>query len=187
MIKILCLVSDKSAVLAIKKRIQDEIIACKELPYYQRWVRPGSFVGPIITDNCEIDFRSPNPDNTGGINVDLVYGVFDCDYSDEVINMLTGKRDLGLQKKYGKSELPIWEIVLEIEKRYAKVTEGMFKEDKVMKCMFQDCSLEATEIVPCEIGKTGENMDVHVCKVHYDLLNNKSVSVSMEIKEEEND
>lgn len=128
MIKILCLASNELEVLAIKKRIQYEIFACKELPYYQRWVRPGAKFHPMITENCEIDFRLPNPDKTGGISADLVYGVFDCDYSDEVINMLTGKRSLGLQKKYGKSELPIWEIVLDIEKRYAKVMEGMFKE-----------------------------------------------------------
>lgn len=130
MIKILCLVSNESEVLAIKKRIQDEIFACKELPAYQRWIRPGTKFYPTVTENCEIDFRLPNPDKTGGLHVDLVYGVFDCDYSDEIINMITGKRPFDLQKKYGKSELPIWKIVLEIEKQYAKVMEGMFKEDK---------------------------------------------------------
>lgn len=130
MVKILCLVSNESEVIATKLCIQDEIFACKELPYRQRWVKPGRPFAPMITENCEIDFRLPNPDKTGGINVDLVYGAFDCDYSDEIIDILTSKRSLGLQKKYGKSELPIWEIVLDIEKRYAKVIEGMFKEDK---------------------------------------------------------
>lgn len=130
MVKILCLVSNISEELEIKKHIQDEIFACKELPAYQAWVRPGANYHPMVTENCEIDFRLPNPDKTGGLNVDLVYGVFDCDYSYELVSILTAKRSIGLQKKYGKSELPIWEIVLEIEKRYAKVTEGMFKEDK---------------------------------------------------------
>lgn len=55
-----------------------------------------------------------------------------------------------------------------------------------MKCMFQDCQFEATKIVPCKIGMTEEHIDVHVCKVHYDLLFNKSVNVSMELKENEN-
>lgn len=128
MIKILCLVSNESEMLAIKKRIQDEIMACNELPLYQKWVRPGIKFDLMITENCEIDFRLPNPDKAAGLRVDLVYGVFDCDYSDEIVNMLTGKRNLGLRKKYGKSELPIWEIVLDIEKQYAKVTEGMFKK-----------------------------------------------------------
>lgn len=130
MIKILYLAKNKSEMLTIKKRIQDEIFACKEIPAYQRWVRPGSEFGPMITENCEIDFRLPNPDKTGGLHVDLVYGIFGCDYSDEIVNVLTSKRDLGLQKKYGKSGLPIWEIVLDIEKRYAWVAEGMFKEEK---------------------------------------------------------
>lgn len=52
------------------------------------------------------------------------------------------------------------------------------------KCMFQDCLFEATKIVPCEIGMSGKHMDVHVCEVHYDLLFNKSVNVSMELKED---
>lgn len=129
MIRILCLASNESEVLAIKKRIQDEIFACKELPYYQRQVRPGPTFYPMLTENCEIDFRLPNPDKTGGLHVDLVYGVFNCDYSDELINIITGKRSLGLQKKYCKSELSIWEIVLDIEKRYTKVMEEMFKEE----------------------------------------------------------
>lgn len=128
MIKILCLVSNESEVLAIKKRIQNEIMACNELPLYQKWVKPGIKFDLMVTENCEIDFRLPNPDKSAGLRFDLVYGVFDCDYSDEVINMLIGKRNLGLQKKYGKSELPIWEIVLEIEKRYAKVMEGIFND-----------------------------------------------------------
>lgn len=53
--------------------------------------------------------------------------------------------------------------------------------------MFQDCQFDATKIVPCENVMTGEHVDVHICKVHYDLLFNKPVSVSMEIKEEEDD
>lgn len=52
--------------------------------------------------------------------------------------------------------------------------------------MFQDCPFEATKIVPCEIGMTEEHIDVHVCKVHYDLLFNGSVNVSMELKEMKN-
>lgn len=123
MIKILCLVPNTSEMRAIKKHIQDEIFACKGLPAYQRWVRPNDMFHSMRTENCEIDFRLPNPDKTGGIRVDLVYGVFDCDYSDELIDMLTCKRNLGLQKKYGKSEMPIWEIILDIEKRYAKAME----------------------------------------------------------------
>lgn len=55
-----------------------------------------------------------------------------------------------------------------------------------MKCMFQDCQFEAAKIVPCKMGMTGEHMDIHVCKVHYDLLFNGSVNVSMELKENEN-
>ncbi len=53
-----------------------------------------------------------------------------------------------------------------------------------MKCMFQNCPLEATKIVLCEMGMTREHIDAHVCKVHYDLLLNGTVNVSMEIKED---
>lgn len=57
-----------------------------------------------------------------------------------------------------------------------------------MKCMFQDCQFEATEIAPCELGITRETIDVYVCKNHYDLLFNGPVNVSMELKEDkEND
>ena len=56
-----------------------------------------------------------------------------------------------------------------------------------MKCMFQDCPLDSTKIVPCKIGITEDSIDVYVCKNHYDLLFNKCVNVSMELKEEKND
>lgn len=127
MVKILCLASNESEVLVIKKLIQNEIYACEELPHYQKWVRSSKAFYPMVTENCEIDFRLPNPDETGELNVDLVCGAF-TDYSDEVINMLTDKRSLGLQKRYGKSDLAIWEIIVDIEKRYAKVTKGMFDD-----------------------------------------------------------
>lgn len=50
-----------------------------------------------------------------------------------------------------------------------------------MKCMFQDCPFDATKTVPCEIGITGEHMDVHVCEFHYGILMKKEPMVSMEI------
>lgn len=53
-----------------------------------------------------------------------------------------------------------------------------------MKCMFQDCPFDSTKIVPCEIGTTGEHVDVHVCNFHYDVLFDEPISVSMEVKEE---
>lgn len=53
-----------------------------------------------------------------------------------------------------------------------------------MKCVFQDCQLEATETVSCKIGMTKQNVIVHVCKFHHDLLFDNSVSVSMELKED---
>lgn len=49
-----------------------------------------------------------------------------------------------------------------------------------MKCMFQDCLSDATKIIPCKMGMTGEDIDIHVCKVHNDLLFNQ-VKVSMEL------
>lgn len=53
-----------------------------------------------------------------------------------------------------------------------------------MKCMFQDCPFDSTRMVNCKIGTTGEDVDVHICKFHYDVLFNKSVSVSMEVNAE---
>ena len=48
--------------------------------------------------------------------------------NDEIINMLTGKSHLGLQKKYGDNSWEVWDIVLDIEKRYAKAMEVMFND-----------------------------------------------------------
>ena len=80
------------------------------------------------TDNCYIDFRLPIPEKIGGLHADIVIGVFNCDYNDEIIDMITGKSALDLQKKYGDSNLPVWDIVLDIEERYAKAMEVMFND-----------------------------------------------------------
>ena len=128
MIRIVCLVSRQEEIECIKKRIQDTIFSSDVLPYRQRYVIPGEKYRPMNTDNCYIDFRLPIPEKIGGLHADIVIGVFNCDYNDEVINMITGKSPLGLQKKYGDTNLPVWDIVLDIEERYAKVMEVMFDD-----------------------------------------------------------
>ena len=128
MIKLLCLVSCKEEIEYIKKRIQGTIFSSDILPYRQRYVIPGEKYRPMNTDNCYIDFRLPIPEKIGGLHADIVIGVFNCDYNDEIINMITGKSALDLQKKYGDSNLPVWDIVLDIEERYAKAMEVMFND-----------------------------------------------------------
>ena len=128
MIKLLCLVSCKEEIEYIKKRIQDTIFSSDILPYRQRYVIPGEKYRPMNTDNCYIDFRLPIPEKIGGLHADIVIGTFNCDYNDEVIKMITGKSPLGLQKKYGDTNLPVWDIVLDIEERYAKAMEVMFND-----------------------------------------------------------
>ena len=128
MIRIVCLVSRQEEIEYIKKRIQDTIFSSDILPYRQRYVIPGEKYRPMNTDNCYIDFRSPIPEKIGGLNADIVIGTFNCEYNDEIINMITGKSPLGLQKKYGDTNLPVWDIVLNIEERYAKVMEVMFDD-----------------------------------------------------------
>ena len=130
MINIVCLVPDQKEIEYIKKRIQDTILSSDILPYRQRYVILGEKYRPMYTDNCHIDFRLPIPEKTGGLRVDIaiIIGGFNCPYSDEIANMITEKSGLGLQKKYGNSNLPVWDIVLDIEKRYAKVMEVMFND-----------------------------------------------------------
>ena len=128
MIRIVCLVSHQEEIEYIKKRIQDTIFSSDILPYRQRYVIPGEKYRPMNTDNCYIDFRLPIPEKIGGLHADIVIGVFNCDYNDEIINMITGKSTLDLQKKYGDSNLPVWDIVLDIEERYAKAMEVMFND-----------------------------------------------------------
>ena len=128
MIRIVCLVSRQEEIEYIKKCIQDTIFSCDILPYRQKYVIPGEIYRPMNTDNCYIDFRLPIPEKIGGLHADIVIGVFNCDYNDEIINMITGKSTLDLQKKYGDSNLPVWDIVLDIEERYAKAMEVMFND-----------------------------------------------------------
>ena len=128
MIRIVCLVSRQEEIEYIKKRIQDTIFSSDILPYRQRYVIPGEKYRPMNTDNCYIDFRLPIPEKIGGLHADIVIGVFNCDYNDEIIDMITGKSPLGLQKKYGDTNLPVWDIVLDIEERYAKAMEVMFND-----------------------------------------------------------
>ena len=128
MIKIVCLVPNPSEIEGIKKRIQDTILSSDILPYRQRYVIPGGKYKAMYTDNCCIDFRLPIPEKTGGLHVDVVICDFKCDYSNEIINMITEKSSLGLQKKYGDTNLPVWDIVLDIEKRYVKAMEVMFND-----------------------------------------------------------
>ena len=128
MIRIVCLVSHQEEIEYIKKRIQDTIFSSDILPYRQRYVIPGEKYRPMNTDNCYIDFRLPIPEKIGGLHADIVIGVFNCDYNDEIIDMITGKSALDLQKKYGDSNLPVWDIVLDIEERYAKAMEVMFND-----------------------------------------------------------
>lgn len=128
MIKLVCLVSRQEEIEYIKKRIQDTIFSSDNLPYRQKYVIPGEKYRPMYTDNCYIDFRLPIPEKIGGLHVDIVIGVFNCDYNDEIINMITGRSDLDLQKKYGDTNLTVWDIVLDIEERYAKVMEVMFND-----------------------------------------------------------
>ena len=128
MIRIVCLVSRQEEIEYIKKRIQDTIFSSDILPYRQRYVIPGEKYRPMNTDNCYIDFRLPIPEKIGGLHADIVIGVFNCDYNDDVIDMITSKSPLGLQKKYGDSNLPVWDIVLDIEERYAKAMEVMFND-----------------------------------------------------------
>lgn len=128
MIKIVCLVSRQEEIEYIKKRIQDTIFSSDILPNRQVYVMLGEKNRPMNTDNCYIDFRSPIPEKIGGLNADIVIGTFNCKYNDEIINMITGKSPLGLQKKYGDTNLPVWDIVLNIEERYAKAMEVMFDD-----------------------------------------------------------
>ena len=128
MIRIVCLVSRQEEIEYIKKRIQDTIFSSDILPYRQRYVIPGEKYRPMNTDNCYIDFRLPIPEKIGGLHADIVIGVFNCDYNNEIIDMITGKSPLGLQKKYGDTNLPVWDIVLDIEERYAKAMEVMFND-----------------------------------------------------------
>lgn len=128
MIKIVCLVSRQEEIEYIKKRIQDTIFSSDILPNRQVYVVLGEKNRPMNTDNCYIDFHSPNPEKIGGLNADIVIGTFNCEYNDEIINTITGKSPLGLQKKYGDTNLPVWDIVLNIEERYAKVMEVMFDD-----------------------------------------------------------
>lgn len=128
MIKLVCLVSHQEEIEHIKKRIQDTIFSSDILPYRQRYVIPGEKYRPMNTDNCYVDFRLPIPEKIGGLHADIVIGIFDCDYNDEIINMITGRSALGLQKKYGDTNLPVWDIVLDIEERYAKAMEVMFND-----------------------------------------------------------
>ena len=128
MIKLLCLVSCKEEIEYIKKRIQGTIFSSDILPYRQKYVIPREIYRPMNTDNCYIDFRLPIPEKIGGLHADIVIGVFNCDYNDEIINMITGKSALDLQKKYGDTNLAVWDVVLDIEKRYAKAMEVMFND-----------------------------------------------------------
>jgi len=126
MISILYLTSDVYEVCAIKKRIIDEIFACEELPHGHKWVSRDKSFYSMFTDNCMIKFRPADPEKTCGLSDDIVIGSFNNPYSADYINQITGKSGLGLQKKYGESGMPIWEIVLDIEKRFAKAMEEMF-------------------------------------------------------------
>ena len=128
MIKIVCLVSHQEEIECIKKRIQDTIFSSDVLLYRQRYVIPGEKYRPMNTDNCHIDFRLPIPEKIGGLHADIVIGTFNCDYNDEIINMITGRSALGLQKKYEDTNLPVWDVVLDIEERYAKAIEVMFND-----------------------------------------------------------
>lgn len=128
MIKLVCLVSNQEEIECIKKRIQDTILSSDNLPCRQRYVIPGEKNRPMSTDNCHIDFRLPNPEKIGGLHADIVINTFNCDYNDEIINMITGKSTLGLQKKYGDTNFSVWDIVLDIEERYAKAMEVMFND-----------------------------------------------------------
>lgn len=128
MIKLVCLVSRQEEIEYIKKRIQDTIFSSDILPYRQRYVITGEKYRPMNTDNCYIYFRLPIPEKIGGLHADIVIGTFNCDYNDEIINMITGKSPLGLQKKYGNTNFPVWDIVLDIEERYAKAMEVMFND-----------------------------------------------------------
>ena len=128
MINLVCLVQNPNEIEGIKKRIQDTILSSDILPYRQRYVIPGGKYKQMYTDNCCIDFRLPIPEKTGGLRVDVVICDFKCDYSNEIINIITEKSSLGLQKKYGDTNLPVEDIVLDIEKRYAKVMEVMFND-----------------------------------------------------------
>lgn len=128
MIKIVCLVSHHEEIEYIKKRIKDTIFSSDILPYRQKYVIPGEKYRPMNTDNCYIDFRLPIPEKIGGLHADIVIGTFNCEYNDEIINMITGKSPLGLQKKYGDNNLEVWNIVLDIEERYAKAIEVMFDD-----------------------------------------------------------
>ena len=128
MIKIVCLVSRQEEIEYIKKRIQDTIFSSDILPNRQVYVMLGEKNRPMNTDNCYIDFRSSIPEKIGGLNADIVIGTFNCEYNDEIINMITGKSPLGLQKKYGDNNLEVWNIVLDIEERYAKAMEVMFDD-----------------------------------------------------------
>ena len=128
MIKIVCLVSHYEEIEYIKKRIRDTIFSSDILPNRQVYVMLGEKNRPMNTDNGYIDVRSPIPDKIGGLNADIVIGTFNCEYNDEIINTITGKSPLGLQKKYGDTNLPVWDIVLNIEERYAKVMEVMFDD-----------------------------------------------------------
>lgn len=89
---------------------------------------PGEKYRPMSTDNCNIDFRLPIPEKIGGLHCDVIIGTFNCDHNDEIVNTITGKSNLGLQKKYGDTNLPVWDIVLDIEERYAKAMEVMFND-----------------------------------------------------------
>ena len=42
--------------------------------------------------------------------------------------MITGNSSLDLQKKYGNTNLSVWDVVLDIEERYAKAMEVMFND-----------------------------------------------------------
>lgn len=128
MIKLVCLVSHQDEIEYIKKRIQDTIFSSDNLPHRQKYVMPGEKNRPMSTDNCYIDFRLPIPEKIGGLNADIVIGTFNCDYNDEIINMITGRSSLGLQKKYGDTNLPVWDIILDIEERYSKAMEVMFND-----------------------------------------------------------
>ena len=128
MIKLVCLVLHQEEIECIKKHIQDTIFSSDILPYRQRYVIPGEKYRPMNTDNCYIDFRLPIPEKIGGLHADIVIGVFNCDYNYEIINMITGNSALYLQKKYGDTNLSVWDVVLDIEERYAKAMEVMFND-----------------------------------------------------------
>ena len=43
----------------------------------------------------------------------------------------------------------------------------------MIKCMFQECTCEATKTIPCTMGSENTKIDVRVCDFHHKLMTEK--------------